>query len=101
MTGKHAAEFEFFHAVDPSEVLQGFVLFREGEMILDIPVPDDTPYDIRGKAKGEYFEGRHKERPGDYPAQAKWILLDDTYVGIWIEDRNEYLFKFRLATSED
>jgi hypothetical protein len=62
---KAAAEFEFFHAVDRSTVLGGFVLLRGKEMLLDIEEPDDTPWDIHGKAKGAFFEGEHKPRLGD------------------------------------
>ena len=58
------------------------------------------PWDIRGKANGTFFEGQHKQRPGDVPARAKWILLEDTYVGIWIEEGDEYMFRFRLLDSE-
>jgi hypothetical protein len=93
-------EFEFLHANEKSEVLYGVVLIRENEMVLDIKTPGDTGYDIRGKSIGSFFEGRHKEQPGDIPVRAKWILLDDIYVGIWIESGHEYLFKFELADSE-
>jgi len=93
---KRAAEFEFFHAVDRSTVLQGFVLFRGDQMLLEIEEPEDTPWDIRGKSKGAFFEGHHKQRPGDASAYAKWILLEDVYIGLWIEDGQEYLFKFQL-----
>ena len=34
------------------------------------------------------------------PARAKWILLDGLYIGIWIEQGKEYLFKIRLPDFE-
>src|SRR5438105_3123952 len=98
---KQAAEFEFFHP-DSYTVLHGFVYFRRDEMLLEIEEPGDTPWDIRGKANGAFFEGQHKARPGDpSSARAKWILLDDTYVGIWVEHgRDEYLFRFQVQASD-
>jgi hypothetical protein len=94
------AEFEFVHATYGLNVLQGFVLCREDEMILDIEEPNNGRWNIRGKAKNGFFEGRHEGPSDDVQARAKWILLDDMYVGIWIEQGQEYLFKIRLRDSE-
>jgi hypothetical protein len=100
MPKKYAnVEFEFLSPVEKAEVLHGDVIVRDGEMLLDIPCPDDTPYDIHGKATGSFFRGQHHGQPDDLPVRAKWILLDDTYVGIWIEDGYEFLFKFKLPKS--
>ena len=97
---KQAAEFEFFHPADRSVVLQGFVHFRGHEMLLEVEEPDSTPWDIRGKANGPFYEGAHRQLPGDESASAKWILLDDVYVGTWRESRADYMFKFRLHDSD-
>jgi hypothetical protein len=99
MPQKHA-EFEFFSATEHSEVLQGLVALREGEMILEVQHSDGTLYDIRGKAIGALFHGQHQERPGDASVRAKWILLENTYVGIWVEDGRKYLFEFRFLGPE-
>jgi hypothetical protein len=101
MTRKYKeVEFEFLSPTEEAELLRGEVLIRDSEMLLDMACPDDTPYDIRGRATGSFYQGQHKGRPGDVPVRAKWVLLDDTYVGIWIEGGYEFLFRFRLTDSE-
>jgi len=74
---RQPAEFEFVHAVDGLTLHQGFVLCREDEMILDIEEPDNGRWNIRGKAKNGFFEGRHEGPAGDVSARAKWIHLDE------------------------
>src|SRR5262249_33462889 len=92
--------FEFFHATEQPEVLYGEVLIRNGEMILEVELPEEGPYHIRGERLDTFFQGRHEGQPGDVPVRAKWILLDDMYVGIWVEDGKEYMFKFCLPSGE-
>ena len=77
---------------------RGTVIVRDGEMLLEVEVPDERPYVIRGKASGDFFQGRHEGLPDDPPVQAKWIRLDDIYIGTWLEEGIDYLFKFSLPT---
>lgn len=100
MTRNQPAEFEFVHATDGLTVRQGFVLCREDEMILDIEEPDNGRWNIRGTARNGFFQGRHEGPADDVQARAKWILLDDLYIGIWIEQGQEYLFRIRLRDFE-
>jgi len=97
---KQPAEFEFFHALKESTVFDGFIYRRDDEMILEID--DITRWDIHGKqpSNGTFFEGQHKQQPGDPFARAKWALLDDIYVGVWIEDAQEYLFRFHVREAD-
>ena len=91
-------EFEFLCATGKSQTLYGSVIVRNDEMLLDIESPGDRPYDVRGKDTGLFFRGNHVGRPGDSAVDAKWILLDDTYVGRWVEDGYEFFFHFQLPT---
>jgi hypothetical protein len=88
--------FEFFHAAYQPEVHYGTVLLRDREMVLEVELPGSTPYHIQGALKGSYFQGREAARPGVSPVFAKWILLDDTYVGLWVEEGQDFMFKFEL-----
>ncbi len=97
---RQPAEFEFVHARHGHTLSQGFVLCRQDEMLLDIEEPDNGRWNIRGKANNGFFEGRHEGPAGDVQARAKWILLDDVYLGTWIEEGQEYFFKIRLRDSE-
>jgi hypothetical protein len=96
MVQRHSGvQFEFFSA-HGLESQRGAVIIREGEMVLEVECPDDRPYSIRGTVNREYFVGKHQDRPDDVPVEAKWIRLDDIYVGTWIEEGTDYLFTFRL-----
>ena len=70
------------------------------DRVLDVEYTADSHYDIRGKSAGQFYEGRHMERKGDVSVHAKWILLDDTYLGIWAEGQQEYLFRFTLRDAD-
>ena len=87
--------FEFFGA-DGLEQARGKVIWRDGEMALEVDCPGDRPYSIRGIPHRDFLRGRHQDQPNDVAVEAKWVCLDDLYIGIWIEDRREYLFRFRL-----
>jgi hypothetical protein len=72
------------------------VIVRDGEMVLEVECPGERCYSIRGRLIRDFFVGRHEDRLGDTPVDAKWIRLDDTYIGTWIEGGKDYLFKFQL-----
>jgi hypothetical protein len=70
----------------------------ESEMVIDIPSqPDSDPYLVCGRKVEHFFAGvdslEHQHRVN---VVARWTLLGDVYVGIWIEEGTEYLFSFRV-----
>jgi hypothetical protein len=78
--------------------LHAQVIEREREMVISIPDQESSPpYLVRGKRVEHFFAGvdslQHEE-PVD--VVARWTLLGDVYVGIWIEEGIEYLFSFRV-----
>lgn len=78
--------------------VQGQVLEREGEMVISIPDQTSSgPYLVHGKRVKHFFAGvdslKHEEH---VHVVARWTLLGDVYVGIWIEEGVEYLFSFRV-----
>src|SRR5690349_15598303 len=78
-------QFEFLRAGYADEA-SGTVLLRSQEMILEVDDPGDLPYSIRGKMTGDFFSGRHEGEPAALRVTAKWIRLDDIFVGTWVED---------------
>lgn len=65
-------------------------------MVLEIP----GQYLVCGKKQDYFFAGTDSlEHEVDVDVKARWALLGDIYVGIWIEDGVEYLFSFRLPRS--
>jgi len=88
-------QFEFLCAGDADEA-NGTVLSRSQEMILEVDYPGELPYSIRGKMRGDFFSGRHEGEPTALRVTAKWIKLDDIFVGTWVEDGVDWLFTFRL-----
>ena len=77
--------------------LKAMVLLRQSEMVIDIPdQPSSGPYLVCGKKVDHFFAGvdslTHEEK---VHVVARWALLGDVYVGIWIEEGTEYLFSFR------
>ena len=96
-------EFEFLSlakdvTVGPS---RGAVILRDREMMLEIEYHGERPYNIRGNATGNFFSGRHEGIPGHIQVNAKWTRLDDIYIGTWVEEGREFVFKFRLPEEED
>ena len=91
-------EFLFWSAKEPLDSSSGSVAVRSTEMVLDVPLPGDRPYVIRGVRKeGYYYEGSHQGLPDDVPVLAKWTRLDDIWIGTWLEDNIEYVFQFQLT----
>jgi len=82
---------------DPYEVRGAEVRLREEEMVIDIPEPYG-PYLVKGELRKKYFfagvDSLKHEISVD--VKARWALLGDTYVGIWIKNGKESLFMFRL-----
>lgn len=93
--------FRFLTEFDDPIATTGMVLVREGEMVLEVDHPDDRPYSIVAKMKGDHYAGVHEGIPGDVPVAAKWVQLDAGYVGGWYEDGQEWLFSFTLPTASE
>ena len=71
----------------------GDVLFRSGEMVIDIHDPRDPhPCLIKGVLDGTIYRGEDTKTS----VKAKWTEIDGEYLGIWVEGDYEYLFRFRL-----
>jgi hypothetical protein len=94
-------QFEFVSLAGDVDASSGTVLVRDGEMVLEVECPGDRPYVIRGKAIDGLYRGIHQGQPGDVPVAAKWIRLDDIYIGTWREAGIEFLFTFRLPEEAD
>ena len=79
--------------------LQGTALIRPGEMVLDISADagGDGPYLIVGRECKHWYQGENSALDRDHPMQAKWALIGDSYVGIWVEHGDEWLFSFQLG----
>jgi hypothetical protein len=74
------------------------VFLRPEEMVIDIDSQPSSPqYLVIGK-KVEYFFAGVDSLAHEVKVHviARWALLGDVYVGIWIEEGREYLFMFRL-----
>jgi len=92
--------FQFLSAGGEEDYEQGTVLMREHEMVIDIQ--GEYPYLVRGRKVEHYFAGIDSiNREIDVDVKARWALLGDIYVGIWIEDGVEFLFSFRLPHSHE
>ena len=76
--------------------LRGQVLFRNGEMVLDLK-GEWSKYLIAGKPLKHWFEGENAALAGYNQVDAKWALIGETYVGTWIEEGNKYLFSFEIV----
>ena len=74
------------------------MLLRQGEMVIDIQdQPSAGPYLVNGKKVEYFFAGTDSHRREvQVNVVARWALLGDVYVGIWIEEGEEYLFSFRI-----
>ena len=75
-------------------ILQGTMIVRGDEMVLDIP-GGYGPYLLIGKTRKSWFEAEntHQNRKSD--VDAKWANVDNRFVGFWVEDGCEYLFSFQ------
>jgi len=55
------------------------------------------PYLIVGSAHKHWYEGKNSASGRQYEVDAKWADVGGTYVGIWVEGNEEFLFSFKLA----
>jgi hypothetical protein len=83
---------------DPFEV-RAEVGIKKEKMVISISEDQPGgPYLVEGELRNKYFfagvDSYKHEIQVD--VKARWALLGDTYVGIWIENGQEYLFMFRL-----
>jgi hypothetical protein len=96
--------FHFLGGDEEDSYLFGKVIIRSGEMVLDIP-GGYGPYTIVGKACNHWFDGTNTDRRppniGGSRArvEAKWASVGRTYVGVWVEDDEEFLFSFNLGST--
>jgi len=86
--------FDFLSALAKPRILFGTIIIRTNEMVLEIELPGDRPYFIKGIKKAGFFEGIHQGQPDDIPVQAKWTKLDNAWIGTWVEGGTDYLFTF-------
>jgi hypothetical protein len=90
---------QFLSADDDPYEVQAELRLGEEEMVIDIPSDQPGgPYFIKGKLTEKAFYAgvdslKHEIR---VDVKARWALLGDTYIGIWIENGKESLFTFRL-----
>jgi hypothetical protein len=66
------------------------VINRGHTMFLDLKC-EGIAYTVRGERVGHFFIARGGT------VQAKWSDFGDAFVGVWLEEGNEWLFRFRLA----
>ena len=76
--------------------LSGTVVVRDGAIVLDIS-GGCGPYLIVGSAHKHWYEGKNSASGRQYEVDAKWADVGGTYVGIWVEGNEEFLFSFKLA----
>ena len=89
-----AVSFHFLRRGE-DDTLSGQVRFTEdGGMVLSIS-GGACPYLLNGIKKHGCFEGVNSAACG-WSVHAKWTSLGDTYVGVWFEDGDKYLFEFEV-----
>ena len=79
----------------------GSVRRDEHVMVLEVACPGDRPYVIVGKQQpwGGY-EGVHEGLPGDVEVSAQWARLKDEWVGTWLEEGYDYVFRFSVPEED-
>jgi hypothetical protein len=91
----HEAWFRFLSFGEDCQG-KGTVLVDGDKMVLEITEDQDfVPHTIRGRKCQHWFKGQSL-MADDSPVTAKWALVGDMYVGIWIEDGIEFLFSFQI-----
>lgn len=92
--------FHFLSALEDT-TLTGSVLIREHEMVLDIRDPRGaSTYLIVGKSLGTYFKGVNSDHASAIQIEASWADLGGLYVGLWVENGEEFMFSFGLSTRQ-
>jgi hypothetical protein len=92
-------QFSFLSKLWDYVELQGEVTILGKDMTLEIQDPDGLPYSIKGTVTEDFFQGSH-DGPREVQVDAKWIRLDDAYVGTWTEDGKAGVFTFQLVRDE-
>jgi hypothetical protein len=92
--GRHSnVLFEF-----PDDDMHGTVVVRDDAMVIELPEQNGLAAAlVIGKKDGPIYRGRNELRD-EYALSisATWCNFGDVYAGVWIEEGNELLFKFRL-----
>ena len=92
--------FDFLSADEDPESPNGTVIVRGNEMILEVELAGDRPYVIKGRSTPHGFHGKHDGQTGDVPVTATWADIGGEYVGVWIQEGKDYLFRFRLGKAD-
>jgi len=89
--------FEFYNA-ETSVEQKGTVVIRADAMVLDIPAQDGIAATlVIGTAHTTHFRGRNSARDRDaIEVDARWADLGDVFAGVWQDENDDLLFKFRL-----
>ena len=85
--------FEF-----PKDDMRGTVMIRDDAMVIELPGQNGlAPALVVGKPAGHLYRGSNQIRD-EYALSisASWCDFGETFAGIWIEEGDEMLFKFRL-----
>lgn len=93
--------FDFLSADEDPDSPNGTVIVRENTMTVEVELAGDRPYLIEGRSTEHGFHGRHEGMPGDVPVTATWADIGGEYVGLWIEDGKDYLFRFTLGKADE
>ena len=85
--------FEF-----PDDDMRGTVVIRDDAMVIELPEQNGLAAAlVIGKKDGSIYRGRNELRDAyALSISAAWCNFGDVYAGVWIEEGNELLFKFRL-----
>jgi hypothetical protein len=99
--GSYEAELVLWNANGEENTTVKVVITGGGkQMAIECERADGNGWAVLLKSKGPYFSAKNATRTSDLQVSARWVALDKTgreFVGIWIEEGNEYLFKFKLG----
>jgi hypothetical protein len=77
---------------------RGTVVLRPSEMVLEINDERGGTYLLPGRLTGGTYNAiETNPPPGARPVRARWTRLGPYYVGTWLEEGADNLFKFRLG----
>jgi hypothetical protein len=79
----------------------GFVIVREGKMVLNVPNGSERDYTVVGDSTEKGFRGdRQKPRDAYWAFEdvsATWADVGGRFEGTWIQEGGEYRFSFVLS----
>ena len=93
-------EFEFF-SPDVTLTNYGTVVVRDAEMVLEVTDDDDNLITVVGRLNEHLYRGMELDGPPRGAVRARWTSMGDLFVGVWIQDGEEYVFRFRLSNPEE